>query len=212
MSLDVAIIDYKMSNMFSVYSACCKVGLKAKITSDAQEILEARMAILPGVGAFKAAMRNIVKLKLDKCIYEFIDSNKPFLGICLGLQLLFSKSCEFEECSGLDIIKGTVKKFIFSDNLNIPATHTNWNYIKKKNSWKETPLEKIQDQSYMYFVHSYFVTPKDKSIILSETNHGNKTFCSSIKSKNIFACQFHPEKSSVNGLKIYDYFKEKIHT
>ena len=157
-------------------------------------------------------VRNIVKLKLDKCIYEFIDSNKPFLGICLGLQLLFSKSCEFEECSGLDIIKGTVKKFIFSDNINIPATHTNWNYIKKKNSWKETPLEKIQDQSYMYFVHSYFVTPKDKSIILSETNHGNKTFCSSIKSKNIFACQFHPEKSSVNGLKIYDYFKEKIHT
>jgi glutamine amidotransferase len=212
MSLDVAIIDYKMSNVFSVYSACSNAGLKVKITSDAYEILDAKMAILPGVGSFSSAMRNIAQLKLDRCIYDFINSNKPFLGICLGLQLLFSKSYEFEECSGLDIIKGTVKKFIFPDRMRVPMTHTNWNYLKKVNSWKASPLEKINDKSYMYFVHSFFVTPNDKSIILCETKYGDKNFCSAIKNNNIFACQFHPEKSSINGLKIYNYFKEKIST
>ena len=208
--MDVAIIDYKMSNLHSVQAACIKVGLTSVITSDSSQILSAKIAILPGVGAFGEAMSHLVESKLDECIYSFIDSGKPFIGICLGLQLLFDSSKEFGDYKGLGIIRGTVKKFQFSKNESIkyPVPQIGWNKIVQNGvEWDQTLLEKNKDNDFMYFVHSYYVEPKDDSIILSKTTYGNTEYCSSIKYKNIFATQFHPEKSSEVGLNIYKTVK-----
>ena len=208
--LDVAIIDYNMSNLHSVQAACKKVGLRSKITYDHNEILNARVAILPGVGAFGEAMKQLKKLKLDDCINEFIETGKLFVGICLGLQLLFEKSEEFGAHEGLKIIKGSVKKFNFSNlnELKYPVPHIGWNQIKKsKSSWSETLLTNNNDKEFMYFVHSYYVVPKDQKIILTETTYGNQSFCSAVKKDNIFATQYHPEKSGKTGIKIYEQIK-----
>ena len=202
--MDVIIIDYKMSNLHSVVAACKKVGLRSEISSDPKKILDANLVILPGVGSFKQAMINLKNLKLETCIHDYIDSGKIFIGICLGLQLLFTKSEEFGNHPGLNILEGEVKKFNFSKKEKIPIPHMNWNSIKMTNiNWDGTYLKNNFNNDLMYFVHSYFVVPEDKSIILSETSYGSQTFCSSILKKNIFATQFHPEKSSINGLKIY---------
>jgi len=202
--MNVVIIDYKMSNLHSVVAACKKVGFKSVISSDPKEILDANLVILPGVGSFKHAMINLKNLKLETCIHDYIKSGKTFIGICLGLQLLFTKSEEFGNHPGLNILEGEVKKFNFSKKEKIPVPHMNWNNIKMANiSWDKTYLKNNLDNDFMYFVHSYFVVPKDKSIILTETTYGSQKYCSSIFKKNIFATQFHPEKSSVNGLKIY---------
>ena len=136
--MDVAIIDYNLSNLYSVQAACNKVGMSSVITSDPTQILDAKVAILPGVGAFGEAMSNLVESKLDNCIYKFVDSGKPFIGICLGLQLLFDNSEEFGSHSGLGIIKGLVKKFQFSTfkSTKYPVPQIGWNRVKHKNtSW-----------------------------------------------------------------------------
>ena len=210
MTLEVAIIDYQMSNLHSVYSACNKVGLNTKITSNPSEIFDAKIAILPGVGSFKSAMNNIGRLKLDNCIHNYVESGKTLVGICLGLQLLFSKSYEFGKTSGLDIIKGSVKKFEFSKDNKFSIPHINWNKIVKTKKWENTPLCRVKNNSYMYFVHSYYVEPEEKSVVLSETVYGNIKFCSAISKNNIFATQFHPEKSSKIGLDIYESLKDRI--
>ena len=209
--MDVAIIDYKMSNLHSVDAACKKVGLNSVISSDPKQILDAKIAILPGVGSFKKAMSNLNKLKLDKCIYDYIDTGRSFIGICLGLQLLFSKSEEFGNHSGLNILEGEVKKFNFDQKDRLPVPQINWNTIQVKNvDWNRTHFKNNSNNDFMYFVHSYFVVPKDKSIILSETTYGSQTYCSSILRENILAMQFHPEKSSINGLKIYESLYKSI--
>jgi len=204
--MDVAIIDYKMSNLFSVQAACEKVGLSSVITSDNNEILDAKICILPGVGAFGEAMKYLRESKLDNAIHGFVETGKPFLGICLGLQLLFDSSEEFGDCSGLGLIKGKVKKFKFhSDNsTKYPVPQIGWNKINKTNgSWDDSLLRNNTNGDFMYFVHSYFVEPQMKNIILSSTIYGNTEYCSSIQQNNIFACQFHPEKSAVKGQLIY---------
>jgi imidazole glycerol-phosphate synthase subunit HisH len=209
---NIAIIDYKMSNLFSVKAACKKVGMSSIITSDREEILNADIAILPGVGAFGNAMENIKALELEKTIFSFIDSGKLFVGICLGLQLLFDKSEEFGyNQKGLGIIKGNVKKFEFTNTgeQRIPVPQIGWNKImKNKQKWIDTPLGKNNDKDYMYFIHSFYVKPKNKKIVLSTSKYGNTEYCSSIKENNIFACQFHPEKSGETGLKIYNNIKK----
>ena len=210
MNTKIAIIDYKMSNLFSVKAACEKVGLSPIITSNGEEILSSDLAILPGVGAFGNAMDNIKSLNLDKIIYKYIESGKFFMGICLGLQLLFENSEEFGYAKqGLGIIKGTVKKFNFKKNEKISVPQIGWNKIfinEKKNN--TLPLKKDLNKSYLYFVHSYYVVPDDSKVILSETKYGEFNYCSSILKENIFACQFHPEKSGTTGLEIYKNIRD----
>jgi len=209
--MDVAIIDYKMSNLFSVQSACEKVGLSSTITSDKNEILDAKVAILPGVGAFGEAMKYLKESKLDEVIHEFVDTGKPFVGICLGLQLLFDSSEEFGDYRGLGLIKGKVKKLkYYSDNtIKYTVPQIGWNTIKQTNDlWDGSLLCNNTNGDFMYFVHSYYVEPEKKNIILSSTIYGNTEYCSSIQQNNIFACQFHPEKSGKIGLNVYKNLKE----
>ena len=199
-----------MSNLFSVQAACQKVGLSSVITSDKNEILDAKVAILPGVGAFGEAMKFLKESKLDTTIHEFVETGKPFIGICLGLQLLFESSEEFGDYSGLGLIGGKVKKFkIHSHNsTKYPVPQIGWNKISRnESSWDKTLLCNNTNGDFMYFVHSYYVEPKMKNIILSSTTYGNTEYCSSVQQNNIFACQFHPEKSGVFGLNIYKNLK-----
>jgi len=209
--MDVAIIDYKMSNLFSVQAACNKVGLSSVITSEKNEILDAKVAILPGVGAFGEAMKYLSDLNLDDTIFQFVDSGKPFVGICLGLQLLFDSSEEFGDYSGLGFIKGKVKKFKFHshNSTKYPVPQIGWNNILMNgSSWEKTLLCNNTNGDFMYFVHSYYVEPQMKNVILSSTIYGNTEYCSSIQQNNIFACQFHPEKSGEIGLNIYKNLKK----
>ena len=208
--MDVAIIDYQMSNLHSVQAACRKVGLSSIITSDTSQILEAKTAILPGVGAFGEAMNHLAELKLDSCIHRFIESNRAFIGICLGLQLLFEHSEEFGNHSGLGLIKGTVKKLHFSIDKGIkyPVPQIGWNKIQSNGvAWDKNLLVQNRDEDFMYFVHSYYVVPEDEQLTLSTTTYGKQKYCSAIQYKNIFASQFHPEKSGETGLKLYKQLK-----
>ena len=203
----IIIIDYQSGNLFSISQALTNVGLNVTISSDADDIATADALVLPGVGAFGAAIENIKKMGLVEPIKEFVNSGKPFLGICLGLQLLFSSSDEFDSSQGLDIIKGRVKRFNNNDAAGrvIKVPQIAWNTIQKteNSSWEGTPLYNIEEDKDMYFVHSFYVTPEDKDLILTETDYGGVKYASSILNKNIFACQFHPEKSAAEGLKIY---------
>ena len=209
--MEVAIIDYSMSNLHSVQAACEKEGLSSVITADPGQIMEAETAILPGVGAFGKAMSHLIEKKLDRCIYDFIDSGKPFIGICLGLQLLFDSSEEFGNHKGLGIIKGSVKKIDMADShlTKYPVPQIGWNRIRQAQiKWENTLLNKNLDNDFVYFVHSYYVQPYDENIILSKTTYGDLEYCSSIQHRNIFACQFHPEKSGEVGLNVYKTLKE----
>jgi len=197
----VAIIDYGMGNLFSVKLACEKVGFDSLITNDKPEILQADALILPGVGAFGDAMNALKKMDLAETIKEFIKSGKPFLGICLGMQLLMSESEEFGMHKGLDIIKGKVVKF---SNKNEKVPQVGWNKIIKAKDWGNGLLKNVLNNEYMYFVHSFYCQPVEKEIILSKTNYAKIDYCSSFQKENIFACQFHPEKSGEKGLIIYE--------
>jgi len=204
----IAIIDYQMSNMFSVRNAINLMGFESKVVSKHSEILDSDGVILPGVGSFPEAMRIIKKLGLDVSIKEFIDTGKPFLGICLGFQLLFQSSNEIEKSSGLGILKGKVVKFA-NNNMKILVPHVGWNAIDKNlevdkiilNS--SDPLRNVKNGDYFYFVHSYYACPEDLNIIKTRTQYGEYEFCSSILKDNIFACQFHPEKSGDSGLQVF---------
>lgn len=213
----VAIVDYEMGNLFSVKRACEHIGLSPVITSDILSIMNAEAIILPGVGAFGDAMENLIRMDLVLPIREFVCSGKPFMGICLGMQLIFSESEEFGMHQGLDIVEGSVKKFSFVNNKGekIKVPHVGWNKIFEPNrgnvnQWKQSPLENINNGEYMYFVHSYYAVPKSDSVILSITDYEGTEFCSSILWKNVFACQFHPEKSTAEGIKIYENWASKI--
>ena len=206
----VAIVDFEMCNLFSVNQACEHVGLKAVITSDRNVILKADAIILPGVGAFGDAMSNLKRLDLIEPIKECVAKGTSLLGICLGMQLLFSESEEFGTHKGLDIVKGSVVRFPVGNNTGkrIRVPHVGWNQIRKAlptpvDSWAQTPLKNIKDGEYMYFVHSYFVKPAIPAVTLSLTDYEGIQFCSSIHYDRVFACQFHPEKSALEGIKIY---------
>jgi len=198
----IAIIDYKMCNLFSVEHACMYVGGDPIITTSADEVRAADAVILPGVGAFHDAISNIREQGMDKAIIDVIAKGVPFMGICLGYQLLFSSSEEFGDSEGLGIFKGAVRKFPREINdtiLKIPQM--GWNSISIN---KDSPvLMGIDDATYMYFVHSFYVLPGNDDIILTKTNYSGFEYCSSISNANVFACQFHPEKSGEEGIKIY---------
>lgn len=201
----IVIIDYDLGNLFSVKQACEVVGLNSIISSKKEDILNADGLILPGVGAFNEAINNLKNRGLDSVIKLQVKKNIPLFGICLGLQLLFSKTEEFDDGPGLDLISGSVTKIknnLKKNKLKVP--HVGWNKIySDKFDWDNTPLESLENNNYMYFVHSYYVNPIDKSFILSNTNYESINFCSSVIKNNIFACQFHPEKSGDKGVEIY---------
>lgn len=209
----IVIVDYGMGNLRSVHKALERVGSQAMVTQDPSRIGRADGMILPGVGAFQKAMENLEQLRLIDTIQKFILSGKPFLGICLGLQLLFSESEEFCQCRGLEVFKGKVVRFPFSlpgapldrDSLKVP--HMGWNSIRIKK--KSAALGGIEEGTHFYFVHSYFPVPADPGIITTTTDYGGE-FVSSVGRGNLFACQFHPEKSQTSGLKILRNFASLV--
>jgi glutamine amidotransferase len=201
----VVIIDYQLGNLFSVKQACDAVGINAIISSEKKDLLVADALILPGVGAFIEAMTNLRELGLDIAIKEKVQSGTPLFGICLGQQLLFTESEEFGSGKGLDLISGSIKKFpknLVERKIKVP--HISWNTIYKLNQeWSETPLGFLNNNDFMYFIHSYYVEPTDDACILTLTNYEGIEFCSAVNYKNIFATQFHPEKSADKGISIY---------
>ena len=197
----VAIIDYDAGNIKSVEKAIQFLGEEVIITRDANEILSASHVILPGVGAFGDAMEKLQNYGLVPVIHEVVKRQIPFLGICLGLQLFFEKSEETPGVEGLGILKGEIKRIPDKDDLKIP--HIGWNSLKFPNCGRL--YEGIQENSYVYFVHSYYLEAKEPEIVMAETEYGTKIHAS-VEKDNVFACQFHPEKSSSVGLKILENF------
>ena len=199
-----------MGNLRSVQKGFEAVGAEAIITSDSQKILSAKSVVLPGVGAFKACMDNLEQFCLIDTVKKSVQSGKPFLGICLGLQLLFSQAEEFGSVSGLDILKGKVVGFKDrqpkSDGCNpLKIPHMGWNNVEVKPSY---PLfDSVPNQSYFYFVHSYYVVPEDEATVATTTNYGFD-FVSGIHHENIHAFQFHPEKSQQLGLTVLRNFSK----
>jgi glutamine amidotransferase len=198
----IGIIDYGMGNIHSVAKALRNFGAKVCVTNKLSEIKKCDKIVLPGVGAFGAAMFELEKLRLDIAIKKHIDSGKIFLGICLGMHLLFDSSQESPRVRGLGIIPGTVKKFKVAKQRKVP--HMGWNQLalKKKDCLL---LRGIKENSSVYFCHSYYPQPEDKACIAATTEYGIG-FSSIICKGNVFAMQFHPEKSQAVGLKIIENF------
>ncbi len=203
---NVVIVDYGMGNLFSIKNAFRVSGLETVITSSGQDILAADGVVLPGVGAFGKAMTTLRELGLVEVLQKVAQRDKPLLGICLGMQLLMSESSEFGQHEGLGIFSGTVTRLDDGQARSFKVPHIGWNSIypvSVQNDWNGSSLEGLNQGDFMYFVHSYCVKPADPRIILSQTRYEGVEFCSSLERKNIFACQFHPEKSADKGLHIY---------
>lgn len=199
----IAIIDYGAGNLHSVKNALDFLGAESIITSDASEILKADKVILPGVGAFGDAMASLDGRGLVSVINETVKSKKPFLGICLGLQLMFCESEESPGVRGLGIFKGKVVKIPEKENLKIP--HMGWNDLKMAKESKI--LKDLGEEPFVYFVHSYYLKAEDESIVSAYTEYGSRLGIA-VERDNIFATQFHPEKSGKTGLKILKNFIE----
>jgi glutamine amidotransferase len=199
----IAIVDYGMGNLRSVEKGFKKVGVEAVVTADSGVIDDARAIVLPGVGAFRDCVRNLTNLSLTETIAKSIQKGKPYLGICLGLQVLFSESEEFGACKGLDIFRGKVVRFRIAEKV----PHMGWNTLNVIN--RPPLLEGIADKSYFYFVHSFYVVPDDDKLVAATTDYG-VTFTSMIWKDNVFATQFHPEKSQDLGLKILRNFGDFV--
>jgi glutamine amidotransferase len=213
MDKKIVILDYNMGNMFSVKNAFLSFGAETNISSDKEDVMNSDALIIPGVGAFGEAMENLKRMGLIAPILEYYNSGRPIMGICLGLQLLFEGSEEFGYNKGLGIIKGTVNKFNRTEGSRLKIPHMGWNKIHNSRTdkiWKDSPLKHVQGDGFMYFVHSYFVKPDDEGILLSTTEYSGTTFCSSIVTDNVFACQFHPEKSGHVGINIFKNWYESI--
>lgn len=208
MNSKVVIVDYGAGNLFSINEACKHLGYSTILSSDPEVIFNATHIILPGVGAFEVAINRLQSLNLIEVLKLYVETGKPLMGVCLGMQLLFEESEEFGFHEGLGIIEGKILKFPeFVKENKIVIPHIGWNSIVKKDlSWKETPLSNTIENSLMYFVHSYYALPSSDSYILTESTYSDFKFCSAVKKDNIYGFQFHPEKSGSNGLEVYDNF------
>jgi glutamine amidotransferase len=205
MNLKIVIIDYGMGNLRNVQKGFEYVRSEAKVTRNKKEIERASAIVLPGVGAFKDCMQNLEKFGLIEPLLRSIEKGKPYLGICLGLQILFSESEEFGSQKGLDLLRGRVVKFRPDPDHKVP--HMGWNTIEKE---REVPiLQGIESGDFFYFVHSYYVIPEEKQWIATFTPYG-EPFVSSIWKENVFATQFHPEKSQQKGLRVLENFVKSI--
>jgi glutamine amidotransferase len=199
----IAIVDYGMGNLRSVEKGFLKIGVDARVVSDSKSVDDARAIVLPGVGAFRDCMRNLKEMSLTESVARSIQKGKPYLGICLGLQVLFTESEEFGVHNGFDILKGKVVRF--RSKLKIP--HMGWNNVK---ILKRPPIfDGIPDGSFFYFVHSFYVVPDDVNTVATTTEY-SINFTSMVWKENIFATQFHPEKSQETGLKILKNFGDFV--
>lgn len=200
----VAVLDYGIGNVRSQLNALQYLGVEAVLTSDHAEVMSADAVILPGVGAFKHGMENLIKVGLKPVIYEFIKTGKPFLGICLGMQLLFEESDEFGYCEGLGLVKGKITKLSGGTEKGLKLPHIGWTdiYPPPGKKWESTLMGDIGPGIPYYFVHSYAAVPASKEDILATAGYGDNSFCCAIEKDNIFGTQFHPEKSGEMGLKI----------
>lgn len=199
----IAIIDYDAGNLKSVEKAFMHIGEESVITRDFKEILRADKVILPGVGAFGTAMEQLKKYELDKVIHEVAKKGTPFLGICLGLQLLFEGSDESQGVEGLHLLDGEILHIPESGDLKIP--HIGWNSLHLQNDGRL--FKDMEQNPYVYFVHSYYLKAKDEAIVKATTEYGT-CIHASVEKDNVFACQFHPEKSGSVGLQILKNFSQ----
>lgn len=195
----IAIVDYGMGNLRSVEKGFLKVGVDVRVVTEAKAVDDAHALVLPGVGAFRDCMRNLEEMSLIGAIVRSIQKGKPYLGICLGLQVLFTESEEFGVYRGLDVLQGKVVRF----RVDLKVPHMGWNTVKILR--RPLIFDGIQDDSFFYFVHSYYVVPDDRNVIATTSDYG-LTFTSMVWKDNIFATQFHPEKSQETGLRILKNF------
>lgn len=207
----ICIIDYKGGNIFSVQNTVNHLGAESYLSSDPQEIAQAEKILFPGVGSFDSAMKHIKELGLAQVIQEKAISGIPFLGICVGMQVLFESGSEGEQkTKGLGLLKGTIDKFAKKDKIKIP--HMGWNQVRLASDSKNPLFKKIENNSDFYFVHSYMAEvskcTQDKDFEIISTNYGTDFISSIWNGKNLFACQFHPEKSGENGLRVIKNFIE----
>lgn len=203
----VAIVDYGMGNLFSVARVCEHVDLRANVTTSVEDLYRADAVILPGVGSFGHAMSELRRLGMVDALRDIAASGRPLAGVCLGMQLLMSESAEFGSHEGLGIIEGDVVPFDApaADGHRLKVPQVGWNHIEKPrpDAWAETYLEEVDDGAFMYFVHSLYVRPADDSVVLATTPYGQYRFCSVLQQGNVFGCQFHPERSGMEGVRIY---------
>ncbi len=206
---NIVIIDYGMGNLRSAQKGFENVGFPAKVSSDPDDILKADKLVLPGVGAFRDCIGNLRDGGFVEPIKDYVKSGKPMLGICVGLQLLFSESEEFGQHQGLDIISGKVVRFpagMRENNEELKVPHMGWNSLSIK---KSEPLFKgTAPGSHVYFVHSFYARPEDPAVVAAEATYGDVTFCAALQKDNVMATQFHPEKSQAIGLNIIKNFGE----
>ena len=222
---DITILDYQRGNLFSIAMAVKYCGGKPVITNNPSEIAGAKKLILAGVGAFGDAIETLRKSHLSEAIVEFINRGRPLLGICLGMQLLFSESYEFGHYHGLDLIKGKVIRFgqptETGSRFKIPhiawcpiqkpkAAEARKNMSKERDIWSNSILQGIDPGTNFYFAHSYMCIPERNADCLAGSVYGLQDFCSAVRHGNIWGCQFHPENSGTSGLKIYENFIHNI--
>ncbi|HEY9845247.1 MAG TPA: imidazole glycerol phosphate synthase subunit HisH [Candidatus Caenarcaniphilales bacterium] len=202
----IAVIDYDMGNLHSVCKGLQKAGAKTQITDRPSDIEQADAVVLPGVGAFDPAMQHLQSRGLVESIRQVIANGKPFLGICLGLQILFEASEEGRE-PGLGVIAGTVKRFRPETGITIP--HMGWNQLELTQP-KLALWQQLSAQSWVYFVHSYYVDPSDPQVQAATVRHGSQTVTAAIARDNLMAVQFHPEKSATAGLQLLSNFVQQV--
>ena len=211
----VAIIDYGLGNIFSIKHACEYSGMKALVTNVRQNIRDASAIILPGVGAFGQALEDLKALDLEEVLIGEINKGKPFIGICLGMQLLLTTSHEFGEHKGLGVIEGNVlplrERMDGAQNFKVP--HIGWNTIsagEKHALWNGTLLSGIPEGSSMYFVHSFYCAPSNNALVLSTTEYEGFRFATAFRKDNVYGFQFHPERSGANGISVYRNLSKMI--
>jgi glutamine amidotransferase len=207
----IAVIDYGMGNLRSVSKALEKAGGRVQVTDSPSVIRAAQGVVLPGVGAFGDASKRLTQTGLATAANQALAQGKPFLGICLGLQLLFDRSEESRGVAGLGFWKGTVRRFHFAAEKKLKVPHMGWNTLNTRAKNKPALLAGLNSKDYFYFVHSFYPDPEDQRVIATTTSYG-LSFCSSAAQGNVYACQFHPEKSGAQGQKILRNFVKQVRT
>ncbi len=204
----IAVIDYGIGNVKSMLNALEKVGAKSILTNNRNEILNADGVILPGVGAFKHGMENLEERDLIGVINDFVGTGKPFMGVCLGMQMLMDESEEFGTTQGLGLITGKVKKIPLPENSPEKLPHVSWNDLIEPapHRWKNTIFDSINTPIDVYFVHSFAAVPTNDENMLARCKYGETSFCAAVNKNNVYGTQFHPEKSGEIGLKILENF------